>query len=363
MMTRWALALSTLLLATPAAAADEVIVPVGRAGQPTESASHGDGPIRAGLEVFAQYAYRNAAGPAGAGRTWFHAFDVPRVHGAIEGTYERARGRVVLEAVRSAAEGSLAGVATDSLVLRVREAYAAYRPIDSLEISAGVIPTLTAPNLDGTWMMRPVAPSMLEAAGLISPADLGAKVRFEEPHGYGWIATSAYNGDGYTSRELNRGKSVETAGELHPAPQGAARPFGIFASYVSGSTGTLLARANRLTFALLWQGDRVRAGLVGTHGWGLANLGTQRVIGASAFVRVEPVKDVLLGARLDHVIRDVGGDPASNVTTIWGTAGYRLLAPLETFLALSKSIPTERAQSELPGSDAWELRAIMRVVY
>ena len=153
------------------------MAPVGRAAPPTEAARAenwaADAKVRAGLEIFAQYSYRDTAGP-GDNRTWFHAFDVPRVHGAVEGQWEAARGRVVLEATRSASEGSLIGVAGDSLVLRVREAYAAYRAWDVLDVSAGVVPTLTVPELDGTWMLRPIAPSGLEASGLLSPADLGA---------------------------------------------------------------------------------------------------------------------------------------------------------------------------------------------
>lgn len=346
----------------PATEQPEDGAPIGRAAPPTESATHGTGPVRTGLEIFAQYNYKTFFGPKN-NRAWFHSFDVPRVHGAIEGQWEDVRGRLVLEATRSASDGSLVGVSGDSLVLRVREAYAAYRIAAPVEVSAGVVPTLTVPNLDGTWMLRVVAPSGLEANGLMSPADLGAKVRFDEPHGYGWVAVAAYNGDGYTSRELNRGKSVEGALELHPLPKGNLRPLGIFVSYVDGSTGTSFARANRLTSGLVWQGARLRAGAFATYAWGIAQLGTQRGMVATAFLRAEPIHRVLLGARLDHVVRDVGGEPNDIVTTLWGAAGYRIALPIEAFFAVSRSVPTTRAQSELPGSDAWELRTMARVVF
>ncbi|MBX3214266.1 MAG: hypothetical protein KF850_19685 [Labilithrix sp.] len=345
----------------PAVAAEDGAV-VGRAAPPTEAATHGAGPVRAGLEIFAQYSYRSFAGP-GDNRTWFHAFDVPRAHAALEGELDAARGRIVLEATRSASEGSLLGVAGDSLVLRLREAYGAYRVAELLELSAGVVPTLTVPNLDGTWMLRPVAPSALEASALMSPADLGAKARVDLPRGYGWLAAAAYNGDGYTSRELNRGKSFEGAAELHPLPNGELRPLGVFGSYVAGSTGTSLARADRVTGGLVWQGARVRGGAYFTHAWGVAQLGTQRAMLASAFVRVEPLPRVLLGARVDHVIRDAAASPDDALTTLWGSLGYRVALPVESFLALTRSIPTTRAQSELPGSNGWELRAIGRVVF
>lgn len=335
--------------------------PVGQAAPPTEAATRADGPIKAGLEIFAQYSYRNFYGP-GANRTWFHSFDVPRVHGALEGEIDHARGRIVLEAVRSASEGSLVGVSGDSLVLRVREAYGAYRVAGPLELSAGVIPTLTVPNLDGTWMSRPIAPSGLEANGLMSPADLGAKARVDLPRGYGWVAAAAYNGEGYTSRELNRGKSFEGAAEIHPLPAGPLRPLGVFGSYIAGSTGTLRARANRITGGLLWQGERIRGGALFTQAWGVGQLGTKEAQLVSVFVRVEPVPRLLLAARVDHMVRDTA-PPSNDLTTIWGSVGYRVALPIEAFLAVSRSIPTERARNELPGSDAWDARAIVRVVF
>ena len=336
--------------------------PVGRAAPSTEAGTHATGPIRAGLEVFAEYRYRHTDAPVD-GSTWFHEFDVPRVHGAIEGEWENAKGRVVLEAVRSAGEGALIGVSGDSFVLRVREAYGRYRFLDSIDVSAGVIPTLTIPDLDGTWMMRAVAPSALESSGLGSAADLGVKVKYDLPQKFGWIALAATNGEGYTSRELNRGKNIEAAFEVHPVPSGPLLPLGVFASYTTGSSGTVSARADRLTTGLVWQGERVRGGLFFTYAWGVAQSGTQRAILGSAFVRVEPVKRVLLGARYDAWARDVGVAPNDEISTAWLTAGYRIADPIEVFLAGSRALATTRADAEVPGSDAWALRVIGRVVF
>lgn len=346
----------------PAVLFAHVEVPVGHAAPPTEAATRGEGPLRVGLEVFGQYALRNTTGTDG-NTTFFHAFDLPRAHAAIEAEHAGAKGRVVLEATRSAAEGSLIGVTGDSLVLRVREAYAAYKAFGMLDVSAGVVPTLTVPNLDGTWMMRPVAPSVLEASGLLSPADLGGRARLEIPKGYGWLAVAAYNGEGYTSRELNRGKNIEGALEVHPLPGTALAPLGVFASFTGGSTGTVRARANRLVGGLVWQGSRVRAGAIVAHAWGLRDLGTARALVLSAFVRVEPVDRLYLAARFDHVARDLEGAPSSSVSTVLGSVGYRIASPLEAFVAVSRNVPTRRAEDELPGSDFWDLRVVSRVVF
>lgn len=342
-------------------AAEDDRVPEGRAAPPSEAAAHGTGRVRAGLEVFAQYSYLRTMGP-GANDTWFHVFDVPRVHGAIEGEWKEIRGRVLLEATRSASDGALIGVSGDSLVLRLREAYAAYRPVPSLEVAGGIIPTATVPELDGTWMLRAVAPSAAEANGLLVPADLGARVRFDIPRDYGFVSANVTNGEGYTSRELNRGKTIEAAGEVHPLPATTLRPLGVFGSYVAGSTGTVSARADRATGGLVWQGKRVRGGAFFTYAWGFGQLGTQRAMAASAFVRVEPVRRVLLGLRADHMVRSTAG-PTDTVTTVIGSVGYRVAEPLETFLAVSRALPSTRAEAELAGADHWDLRVIARVVF
>jgi hypothetical protein len=348
---------------TETAAAAPPRVPVGQAAPPTEAATRGTANVRAGLEVFAEYSYRRVSGP-GDNASWFHAFDVPRVHGALDGNYdENIHGRLLLEAVRSASEGALVGVAGDSLVVRVREAYGAYRLIEPVEVSAGVIPTLTVPELDGTWMLRAVAPSGLEANGLSSPSDLGVKVRATAPNHYGWAALSATNGEGYTGRELNRGKTIEGAVEVHPAPSGTLLPLGVFFSYTTGSQGTVSARADRLTSGVVWQGALVRAGAFFTYAWGVAQNGAQHAALGTAFVRVEPFTRVLVGARFDVAVRDLRTAPADAISTAWLTAGYRVAEPLEVFLAGSRSLPTSRADAEVPGSDAWALRVIGRVVF
>lgn len=343
-------------------------VPVGRAAPPTEAATrgelglHGERAIRAGLEVFASYTYLVTKNQDGSS-SWFHAFDLPRAHAAVEGEMDKLRGRVLVEAARSASEGALIGVAGDSLILRIREAYGAYRPVDGLEIAMGVIPTLTIPELDGTWMMRAVAPSALESTKLSSPADLGIRARYELPEGYGFVAAAAYNGEGYTSRELNRGKTIEGAVEIHPLPNGVVRPLGIFGSYTSGSTGTSLARADRATGGLVWQGAIFRAGAFVTWAHGVQEQGSQNAMVASGFVRVEPVRNVLIGGRLDHVVRDTGAEAANQITTLVGALGYRIAEPVEVFATITRKIPTTRAQSEVPGSDDWELSGVARVVF
>ena len=248
-------------------------------------------------------------------------------------------------------------------VMRVREASAGYRLGKWLSVDAGVVPTLTIPELDGSFNLRAVAASPLEAAGLSAPADLGATARFHFPEGYGFVAVGAYNGEGYTNRELNRGKNIEGAFEVHPfAGSAGGRPFALFVSYVSGSAGTGSARANRLTTALLWQGKRVRAGADFVYAWGVGENGLLGSYVVDAFVRVEPIDRLIFGARGFSWLRDTA-DAANRVTEVTGAAGYRIADPLEAFLALSRTLTGATAATALPGLDHWDLRVIGRVVF
>jgi hypothetical protein len=334
----------------------------GRAAPPTSAGTtEFAAKLRPGMEVFAEYAYRRTEYQDGAS-TWYHELDVPRVHLSLDAEAGDASGRILIEGVRSAGEGALVGVAGDSLVLRAREAYAAYR-VWWLEGMAGIVPKLTLPELDGTWMLRAVSAAPQETSGILAPADVGARVRMDLPSRHGWAAVALYNGEGYANRELNRGKNFEVAASIHPLGEGPLLPLAIFASYELGSSGTGLARADRATGALLWQGEQVRAGVGGTYAWGVEDDGDRRSIVANVFVRAEPVERVLLGARADHFWLDTNTDSGATVTAVTLTAGYRLADPLEAFVVGTRSLATDSAQAALPGTDYWEARAVTRIVF
>jgi hypothetical protein len=334
--------------------------PEGKSAPPTAAGTTGL-KVTPGLEVFAQYSLRRTATQDGQ-TPWFHVFDVPRVHASLTGEFGGATGRVVLEAVRSASEGALIGVAGDSLVVRLREAWGGYRYKQWFSAAMGVVPTLTVPELEGTWRLRVVGPAPIEQTGMLSPADLGITGRFNFPKQYGYLAAGLYNGEGYTRRELNRGKNVELAASLHPLPAGSARPLAIFGSYVIGSSGTGSARADRLTASLLWQGVRLRAGAGTTYAWGLGDDGTRRCVLLDAFMRIEPVDRLIIGLRGSYWNRDINGSAPDTLVNVTGSVGFRWANPFETYVAITRQAPSVVAQSALAGSDFWEFRLVSRIV-
>jgi hypothetical protein len=332
----------------------------GAAGPATSAGSTGLA-VRPGLEIIADYDLHidRAAGAY----TFDHAFELQRGHASLDAAYGPASARLVLEAVRSASEGALLGVAGDSLVFRVREASIGLHPWTWLDLEGGVIPTLTIPELDGTFALRAVAATPLESTGLDAPADLGASARVVFPRGYGFVSVAATNGEGYTGRELNRGKNVEAAAELHPfAAARIARPLALFASGSLGSSGTGSARADRVTAALLWQGLRIRAGAAFTYAIGAGEDGDQRGWLLDGFARTEPIDRFILGVRAFWWARDlrVSGDSVGAFTA---AAGYRVVTPLEGFVSVTRTFPEATAATALPNVDAWDLRVTGHVVF
>jgi len=312
--------------------------------------------IEAHLSLFAQYvlSVRDDNGVT----DWFHEFEVTRAHARIDAEFEGARARVLVEGVRSATEGALLGVAGDSFILRLREAWAGYTAWDIIETRLGMVPTMTTGPIESLWGMRMVAASGAERAGLLSPADLGGTIRGLFPKGFGWVGVGAYNGEGYSQRELNRGKNIEIATELHPfAFSDAAAPFTVLASYSSGSSGTGLARSDRVSTSLGWQGDVIRGGANFTYAWGNADQGDTLSLLGEGFIRVRPIERLSLGANAVFWKRDLASE-SDWLVTITGSAGYFIVDPLGIFLAVDGFLLGEQAEQALPPKDDVRFRVI-----
>ncbi|MBL8680080.1 MAG: hypothetical protein JNK05_12975 [Myxococcales bacterium] len=352
--------------AAPSAPQEREHEPIGAEGTPsgrfafsTQAGAHRLF-VRAGADVIAQYALRVTETPAGT--DWFHRFDLGRAHAALSLSWGPARARLVLEAVRSASEGALLGVAGDSLLFRVREGYAAWRPFTWLEAQAGVVPTLTIPTLETAWGARAIAPASLESTGLGSPADLGVTVRAALPRALGTVAIGAFNGEGYALRELNRGKNLEIAADLRPFATLGLRELAIVGSFVLGSSGTGRARSDRLTVGAQFDRRRYGGGVSTTIAWGVADASERTSVLAEAFARVEPIERWLLAARLTYWNRNLAVSDDALWTVLFGT-GVRLAEPLSAWVAASRSIAGAATVAALPGVDAWEVRVVARAVF
>lgn len=316
--------------------------------------------ITPGLDVIGQYALRVTDTPTGP--DWFHRFDLNRAHVALGFEWSVARARVVLEAVRSASEGALIGVAGDSLLLRVREGYAAVRPWSWLEAQLGVVSTLTIPTIESAWQGRAIGASSLESAGLSSPADLGITVRAALPRAFGTLAIGAYNGEGYALRELNRGKNIELFADVRPFATLSLPELSLFGSYVIGSSGTGRARADRLTVGAQLDRRRYGVGASAVVAWGVADFSDRTSVLVEAFARGEPVERWLLSARFTWWNRDQSRTDDQLWTLLFAT-GVRVLEPVSAWLSVSRTSAGAATVASIPGVEGWEVRVASRAVF
>lgn len=314
-----------------------------------------------GLDVIAAYSVetRDIESSDSSGKL-DHRFDLRRGHAWLGVGYEHAEARVLLEVARGTDEGSLFGVADDSLVAVIREAWASYEPLSGLVIEAGLVPTLVAPRIEHAFNTRALGAPMLESSQFGSPADLGARVTWQSPGDWVRLGIAAYNGEGYRSRELNRGKNLEGMLEVHPlAWPSAIRPLSILVGGTLGSTGVASAVANRLTAGLLWETPRLRTGASFTFAWGADEVPEQHGWTGELFIRGEPIERFILGARGAYLLRNTD-DSKDALFLAELFAGYRVVDPLEVFIIGERQAPLSTFEASVVGSDVWSVTTAAR---
>ena len=312
--------------------------------------------VTLGLELFTSYRYVATESESEA-----HAFSLDRGHVLTGLAYKGISANVMMEAVASATGGAIFGVAEQSVLLRVRQAYAGYTDGTWFDIRAGIVPTLTAPALQRAWQTRVISAVSPRRTKLLDPADFGANIRIHLPLQLGWLGLGVYNGDGYTAREFNNNKSVEATLLLRPfATLADDLPLWLTAGFIYGSTGPANVRADRLVASLAWASSAVGVGATVTYAWGVSDHGGRESLLASGWLRGNPWRGLLLVARVSHWLRDadVKTDTISRFT---GAVGYRVLRPLEVFISGEYNLPGDAFSSAAPYDNGWSVGLRVRV--
>jgi hypothetical protein len=312
--------------------------------------------VAVGTQTFGQY---ELLFPSGA--DWNHRFALPRVWVYLGFRVENVVGRVLLEGTRAIDDGSLSGIADDSLLLRLREAWGGYRIVDLVELRAGLVPTLLTPALTQHWGLRGVARIGLREHDLLAPADLGAAAFIDLPEGFGRAGVSYTNGEGYSSRELNRGKNLEVAVDLHPLafiPE--LRPLSLVLGYANGSLGAGSARSDRIVGSLLWDQREIGGGVTASYVLGIADRGEREGGLLDVWLRGLLFDHLILGGQLLHYVRDMstGSDALTSVTL---TAGALVLEQLRVYLAVDGRFADALARVAAPAWERWDVRLVVEV--
>jgi len=132
-------------------------------------------------------------------------------------------GVVRFEGVRSAGPQSAFGIDRNSLLPRVRLAYASFEPTFVLagvnvnvNVRAGLVPERWLERLEGQSSLRGLVALPTERAGLLSTSDLGASAGVSLADGLFEVDVIAGNGEGKAEVELNAGKNLTVIASSTP---------------------------------------------------------------------------------------------------------------------------------------------------
>ncbi len=207
-------------------------------------------------------------------------FALPRAELGGGVVYERwLSGLVRAETIRSASPQSAFGIDGNSLLPRVRLAYAAVHPqfvawdIPLLvEGRAGIIPNLWLEGLEAHTATRGLAPLPSEQAGLAVSSDLGASASVDVADGVFVVAAAIENGEGKAEVEQNPGKDLTIlVGSTPTVAVVADDPLrvGLRAAWHDGSVGTASGRNHRGLVAAVASHPRFHVGVEGVWAQGV----------------------------------------------------------------------------------------------
>jgi hypothetical protein len=188
--------------------------------------------IKVGMTLFPAYTFQtNPDITDAAGNTVNkNAFDVQRAYINVTGNISHLVAfRITPDIVR---EGSLVsnGVSTDSLVFRIKYAYAQVNLDDWMTkgswVRLGIQQTPWVDFEEGIYRYRfqgTVFAERMPLATTMTSADAGVSFHYNLPSNYGDLHVGYYNGENYSKAETNSPKGLEFRGTLRPFA--AARPL------------------------------------------------------------------------------------------------------------------------------------------
>lgn len=190
------------------------------------------------------------------------------------------------EAVRSASAESVLGVDGDSLILRIKRAWAhggfTAGPVD-LEARAGLIPEPWIEALEQGYDFRGLSPLLAERGHFFDTSDLGAAAVVTTWDGQARLHLAFTNGEGRNRIEQNHGKNITAVLSVTPAVLETRQGPGVLGVHVAardGSVGAAALRNHRLAAGLTWSHPRMNFGVEGARAWGYAGRAARETQGA-----------------------------------------------------------------------------------
>lgn len=290
---------------------------------------------------------------------WGHELTLERLHLGFTAEQGSVSARAVLEAVSSVEGGALVGVGGASVVTRLREAYAAVAPHESVTLRAGIVPSLMAQGFESGSPLRTLGAPLSERLALTSPADAGVTAQYTLPLALGTLGATATNGDGYTRTEQNRGKNVELAADLAPLAALELPELRLLLAYVNGSATAASVRADRLAIALGWVSPWLGARLTVVQANGANGDGDRRALTVELGLWSQPWANLLLWSRAELAQLDLDVDD-SRTRSLTFAAGWRFDEALDAVVAASGFTADTAAAASTPLADGRRVELWLR---
>lgn len=194
------------------------------------------------------------------------------------------------EAIRSAGPNSLFGIDQNSIIMRLKHAFAQADPKlgpMQLRLRAGLIPDVWVESVENAYDLRGADPILAERGGFFDTSDLGASISATALDRAVELRFGLTNGQGRNERELNAGKNATTALIVRPLQlfMPDVVDLALHASYRDGSAGFSSLASHRTSFALTASYKRIFAGaeLIRATGYNAPTAPAQTSQDASGF--------------------------------------------------------------------------------
>ena len=193
--------------------------------------------LRVGMTFYGNYTYQSwpkLAADADGNTANANSFDVTRSYLNFTGNLSHIVAfRLTPDITRATSIVSSSSVTTNSLVFRVKYAYAQFNLDDWTRnwkqtwVRIGANQTPYVDWDEGVYRYRFQGTVFTERVGRLTSSDYGVSVHTNLPDNYGEIHTGVYNGEGYSTAETNGRKAFQTRVTIRPLPKGGMTMRGL----------------------------------------------------------------------------------------------------------------------------------------
>jgi hypothetical protein len=144
------------------------------------------------------------------------------------------------------------GVASDSLVFRIKYAFAQFNLDDWMTkgswVRLGIQQTPWVDYEEGIYRYRFQGTVFSEREGFLSSSDAGASFHYNFPSNYGEVHVGLYNGETYGKVEVNDQKAVQVRGTVRPFARSSMLPLRGLRAHVFYDGDNYVMNAERTRF-------------------------------------------------------------------------------------------------------------------